>query len=68
MDTVLQYTEALFTAIGIIVVVVFVSEFGPDIKRAHRQKRKDKKLSDRYNITKEIVGEAYPDITWGNRS
>ena len=29
---------------------------------------KDKKLSDRYNITKEIVGEAYPDITWGNRS
>ena len=29
---------------------------------------KDKKLSDRYNITKEIVSEAYPDITWGNRS
>ena len=29
---------------------------------------KDKKLSDRYNITKEIVTEAYPDITWGNRS
>ena len=29
---------------------------------------KDKKLSDRYKITKEIVGEAYPDITWGNRS
>ena len=29
---------------------------------------KDKKLSDRYKITKEIVSEAYPDITWGNRS
>jgi hypothetical protein len=29
---------------------------------------KDKKLSERYNITKEIVTEAYPDITWGNRS
>tara|TARA_B100000214_G_scaffold44649_1_gene28089 strand:+ start:1048 stop:1674 length:627 start_codon:yes stop_codon:yes gene_type:complete len=29
---------------------------------------KDKRLSDRYNITKEIVSEAYPDITWGGRS
>ena len=29
---------------------------------------KDKKLSERYKITKEIVAEAYPDITWGNRS
>jgi hypothetical protein len=29
---------------------------------------KDKKLSDRYKITKEIVSEAYPDITWGGRS
>ena len=29
---------------------------------------KDKNLSDRYNITKEIVSGAYPDITWGNRS
>ena len=29
---------------------------------------KDKKLSDKYKITKEIVGEASPDITWGNRS
>ena len=29
---------------------------------------KDKKLEDRYKITKEIVAEAYPDITWGNRS
>jgi len=29
---------------------------------------KDKKLSDRYKITKEIVSEAYPDIIWGNRS
>jgi hypothetical protein len=29
---------------------------------------KDKNLSDKYNITKEIVSEAYPDIRWGNRS
>ena len=29
---------------------------------------KDKNLSNRYKITKEIVSEAYPDITWGNRS
>jgi hypothetical protein len=29
---------------------------------------KDKKLQERYKITKEIVSEAYPDITWGNRS
>jgi len=29
---------------------------------------KDKNLSDRYKITKELVSEAYPDITWGNRS
>ena len=29
---------------------------------------KDKNLSDKYKITKEIVSEAYPDITWGNRS
>ena len=29
---------------------------------------KDKNLSDRYKITKEIVSEAYTDITWGNRS
>ena len=29
---------------------------------------KDKKLQTRYKITKEIVSEAYPDITWGNRS
>jgi len=29
---------------------------------------KDKKLSDTYNLTKEIVAEAYPDIQWGNRS
>jgi len=28
---------------------------------------KDKKLGDKYNITQEIVAEAYPDITWGNR-
>ena len=29
---------------------------------------KDKKLSDKYKITKEIVSEAYPQITWGGRS
>jgi hypothetical protein len=29
---------------------------------------KDKRLEDKYKITKEIVSEAYPDITWGNRS
>ena len=29
---------------------------------------KDKKLYDKYKITKEIVAEAYPDIVWGNRS
>jgi len=29
---------------------------------------KDKKLSDKYKITKEIVSEAFPQIVWGNRS
>jgi|TARA_R100000027_G_scaffold18625_1_gene13469 hypothetical protein len=29
---------------------------------------KDKELESKYNITKEIVSEAYPDITWGGRS
>lgn len=29
---------------------------------------KDKKLQEKYKITKEIVTEAYPDITWGGRS
>ena len=29
---------------------------------------KDKKLYDKYKITKENVAEAYPDIVWGNRS
>jgi len=29
---------------------------------------KDKKLTDKYNLTQEIVAEAYPDIQWGNRS
>jgi len=29
---------------------------------------KDKKLTDKYKITKDIVSEAYPDITWGRRS
>ena len=29
---------------------------------------KDKRLSDRYNITLEVVKEAYPDINWGGCS
>ena len=29
---------------------------------------KDKKLSDKYKITKEIVSEAFPQISWGGRS
>ena len=29
---------------------------------------KDKKLGTKYNLTKEIVAEAYPDINWGGRS
>ena len=29
---------------------------------------KDKLLQSKYKITKEVVGEAYPDITWGGRS
>ena len=29
---------------------------------------KDKKLQTKYNITQELVAEAYPEITWGNRS
>jgi len=29
---------------------------------------KDKSLNTKYNITKELVAEAYPEITWGNRS
>lgn len=29
---------------------------------------KDKKLQQKYKITKEIVSEAYPDIKWGGRS
>jgi len=28
---------------------------------------KDKRLQSKYKITKEIVGEAYSDIKWGNR-
>ena len=28
---------------------------------------KDKKLSDKYKITREIVEEAYPNIIWGDR-
>jgi hypothetical protein len=29
---------------------------------------KDKKLQTKYNITKEIVTQSYPDIIWGDRS
>jgi len=29
---------------------------------------KDKKLTDKYKITFDIVKQAYPDIVWGNRS
>ena len=29
---------------------------------------KDKKLSDKYKITREIVEEAYPDIVWRDRT
>ena len=29
---------------------------------------KDKKLTDKYKITKEIVSTAYPEIIWGDRS
>ena len=29
---------------------------------------KDKKLTDKYKITREHVEKAYPDIQWGNRS
>ena len=28
---------------------------------------KDKKISDKYKITKEVVAEAYPNIIWGDR-
>jgi len=29
---------------------------------------KDKQLGKKYKITKEMVSEAFPDITWGGRS
>jgi hypothetical protein len=29
---------------------------------------KDKQLGTKYNITRELVSEAYPDIQWGGRS
>ena len=29
---------------------------------------KDKKLDTKYKLTKDIVAQAYPDITWGGRS
>ena len=29
---------------------------------------KDKRLSEKYKITKDVVSEAYPEIVWGGRS
>tara|TARA_B100001250_G_scaffold143120_1_gene122470 strand:+ start:6611 stop:7096 length:486 start_codon:yes stop_codon:yes gene_type:complete len=29
---------------------------------------KDKQLGSKYGVTKELVAEAFPEITWGNRS
>jgi len=29
---------------------------------------KDKKLGEKYNLTQDVVAEAFPDIQWGNRS
>jgi hypothetical protein len=29
---------------------------------------KDKKLTDKYKVSFEVVKEAYPDIVWGGRS
>ena len=29
---------------------------------------KDKKMGDKYKITKDHVAKAYPDISWGGRS
>ena len=29
---------------------------------------KDKELQNSYNISREVVEEAFPDIVWGNRS
>ena len=29
---------------------------------------KDKKLKNKYKLTKETIAEAYPDIHWGGRS
>ena len=29
---------------------------------------KDKKLEDKYKISKEVVSTAYPEIIWGDRS
>ena len=29
---------------------------------------KDKRLAEKYNLTQDIIAEAYPDINWGNRS
>ena len=29
---------------------------------------KDKKLATKYKLTQAVIAEAYPNITWGNRS
>ena len=29
---------------------------------------KDKRLTDKYKLSKEVVEDAFPDITWGGRS
>jgi len=29
---------------------------------------KDKRLSEKYKITQDVVAQAYPDINWGGRS
>ena len=29
---------------------------------------KDKKLETKYNISKDVVSAAYPDIVWGDRA
>ena len=29
---------------------------------------KDKRLTDKYKLSLDVIKEAYPDITWGNRS
>ena len=62
MNIVFNYTEALFTAIGIIVVIIFVVEFGPEIKKGQLQKWKKKK-----NLDNDNRGNAdyFKSVDWG---